>query len=156
MATIKHIIIVNWTDGNNPIQTVTVNETSYNVTGLTPNTIYAVNVAAINKCGIGVPSVDGRVTTNTSPSMNSVSTTSVFLRLIPTATTTTITSTASASTTTTTHLMPILNITNPAPCMTRNLQYVCILGLRLICRHNFRNNRYYFIRELFWNNIGLQ
>ena len=26
------------------------------------------------------------------------------------------------------------------------------LGLRLICRHNFRNNRY---RELFWNNRSL-
>ena len=112
--------IVNWTDRTNPIQTVTVNETyiSYNVTGLTPNTIYAVNIAAINKCGIGVPSINGKVTTNTSPSMNSVSTTSVFLRLIPTATTTTITSTASASTSTATHLMPNFNTTNPAACMT--------------------------------------
>ena len=29
------------------------------------------------------------------------------------------------------------------------------LGLRLICRHNLRNNRYHFIRELFWNNRSL-
>ena len=110
--------IVNWTNGTNPIQIVTVNETSYNVTGLSPNTTYTVTVAAVNKCGIGVPSVDGRVTTSTSPSMNSDSTTSIFLRLIPTATTTTTTTTttsnASASTTTATHLMPIFNATNSA------------------------------------------
>ena len=118
--------IVNWTDGTNLIQTVTVNETSYNVTGLTLNTTYTVTVAAVNKCGIGVPSVDGRVTISTSPSMNSVSTTSVFLRLIPTATTTTTTTTttsnASASTTTATHLMPIFNTTNPAACMTSKFE----------------------------------
>ena len=29
------------------------------------------------------------------------------------------------------------------------------LGLRLICRHNLRNNRYHFIRELFCNNRSL-
>ena len=120
----RYIITVNWTDGTNPIQTATVNETSYNVTGLSPNTTYAVNVAVVNECGIGVPCADGRVTTSASPSMNSVSTTytSVFLRLIPTATTTTTTTTttsnASASTTTATHLMPIFNTINPAACIT--------------------------------------
>ena len=31
----------------------------------------------------------------------------------------------------------------------------CPLGLRLICRHNLKNNRYHFIRELFWNNRSL-
>ena len=30
-----------------------------------------------------------------------------------------------------------------------------LVGLRLICRHNLRNNRYHFIRELFWNNRSL-
>ena len=54
--------IVNWTDGTNPIQTVIVNETSYNVTGLSPNTTYTVTVAAVNKCGIGTFSTDKGVT----------------------------------------------------------------------------------------------
>ena len=44
--------IVNWTDGTNPIQSVIiVHKVSLTVTGLTPNTTYAVTVAAVNKCG---------------------------------------------------------------------------------------------------------
>ena len=56
--------IVNWTDGTNPIQTVTVNETSYNVTGLSPNTLYSIRIAAVNKCGTGPFSADKTVTTS--------------------------------------------------------------------------------------------
>ena len=105
-----HGYIVNWTDGANPIQTVTVIETSYIVTGLTPNTTYTVNVAAVNKCGTGVSSVDDRVTTSASFSVNTVSTTSI-------ATTTTTTTTIGASTSATT-VMPIFNATNSAACVT--------------------------------------
>ena len=103
--------IVNWTDGANPIQTVTVNETSYKVTGLTPNTTYTVNVAAVNKCGTGVSSVGERVTTSPSFSVNTVSTT-VFPAV--TNTTTTITSASTSAT----NLMPIFNTTNRAACVT--------------------------------------
>ena len=36
-----------------------------------------------------------------------------------------------------------------------NVNYRQLVGLRLICRHNLRNNRYHFIRELFQNNRSL-
>jgi len=48
---------VTWSDGINPIQTATVNCTSYTVIGLTPNTAYTVSVAAVKKCGTGPFSV---------------------------------------------------------------------------------------------------
>ena len=63
--------VLTWTDGTNPIQTVTVNETSYNVTGLTPNTTYTIIVAATNRNCTGPYSTNHIVTL----SMNSVTTT---------------------------------------------------------------------------------
>ena len=75
-----------WTDESNSTQTVTVNETSYTVTGLTPNTTYTVNVAAINKCGTGPLSTDKRVTTNVSFSMNTISTSTIINPSITTST----------------------------------------------------------------------
>ena len=94
--------IVNWTDGANLIQTVTVNTTSYNVTGLTPNTTYNVTVAGVNKydCS-GPPSAIRKVTTNISLSMDTASTTSAVISTKPTtviATTPTITTTGPTTT----------------------------------------------------------
>ena len=42
--------ILMWTDGTTPIQSVTVDGTSYTVTGLTPNTTYTVSVTVVNNC----------------------------------------------------------------------------------------------------------
>ena len=114
--------IVNWTDGTNPIQTVTINETSYNVTGLSPNTIYTVTVAAVNKCGVGTFSTNELVTTNISFSVDTASTATVFFSTKPTAaiiTTITITTTTTATTITNsvTDLMSVISTTN-ALCIT--------------------------------------
>ena len=92
----RYNIIVKWTDGTNPIQTVTVNETSCTVTGLTPNTTYTVFIAAVNNCGTGTFSTNKSVTTNISFSMDTV-------YINPTATTIT-----------TNSVMPAVNSTNPA------------------------------------------
>ena len=86
--------IVNWTDGTNSIQTVTVNETSYNITGLSPNIIYTVTVAAVNKCGTGPFSGNKTVTTsayiifNMDTSAASTTSISYSIGVDPTATTT--------------------------------------------------------------------
>ena len=97
--------IVTWTNGTNPIQTVTVNETSYHVTGLTPNTTYTVTVAAVNKYNCTGPSTDTEVNTTASISMDTASNTSVVISIYPTTATavnTTIADTIGHTTTTTT------------------------------------------------------
>ena len=117
--------IVKWTDGTNPIQIVTVNETSYNVTGLTPNTTYTVIVAAVNNCGTGTFSTNESVTTNISFSIDIASTATVFFSIKPTAITiTTITSTTTTTATTITNsvtdLMSVISTTNTL-CITSEL-----------------------------------
>ena len=97
----RYVIVV-WTDGI-PIQTVTVDQTSYIVTGLTPNTTYTVNIATIISC-TGPLSTDATVTTRV-PFSKDVNTTTnyptitTFLNINPTTTTmTTLDSTIKATT----------------------------------------------------------
>ena len=60
----RYIVSVYWTNDWHPIKTVTADETSYTVTGLTPNTTYIVTVAAVNESDCaGVASVGEEVTT---------------------------------------------------------------------------------------------
>ena len=100
--------LVTWTDGTNPIQIVTVNETSCSVTNLTPNTTYTVTVAAVNKNCSGPFSTDERVTTNMS-----LSTDTAYIN--PTATTiTTNFVTMNLTVTSVTNIRPTVNATNPA------------------------------------------
>ena len=94
--------IVTWTDGTNPTQAITVKESPYNITGLTPNTAYTVNVAAVNKNNCTRPSTDINITTNASLSMDTASNTFVVISTNPTTATTVITTTTAAATTTTT------------------------------------------------------
>ena len=117
--------IVSWTDGTNPIQTVTVNETSCTVTGLTPNTTYTVTVAAINENCTGPLSNNKNVTTNSSLSMDTVSTTSVLITTnSTTATTHTITTDTDTSTTTDAdNIMPTVKITNPPNATSKYLNH---------------------------------
>ena len=111
--------IVNWTDGTNPIQTVTVNKTSYNVTELSPNTTYTVTVAAVNKYNCTGPSTNKRVTTNASlsvvisidPTTATTVTTTTADTIDHTDTTTDSTTTSSIVTTITTILMAATNST---------------------------------------------
>jgi len=56
---------VTWSNETGPIQTANVNDTSYTVIRLTPNTIYNVTVAAVNKYNCTGPvSADKQVTTD--------------------------------------------------------------------------------------------
>ena len=94
---------VNWLDIDNPsLQKATVTETSYTVTGLTPNTSYLVTVAVLNKkCkGHSPHSVGITIKTKILLSINTNSTTSSANPT--TATTSTATTTATTTTTTTT------------------------------------------------------
>ena len=68
----RYVVSVYWTDDVNLIRTVTVNETSCNVTGLTPNTTYTVTVAAVDEPGCTSAGV--KVTTAVSVSMDTTST----------------------------------------------------------------------------------
>ena len=69
----RYIVSVYWTDDENLIQTVTVNETSYTVTGLTPDTTYTVTVAAVDELDCTeVPSTGKDVTTDTSNDVTTV------------------------------------------------------------------------------------
>ena len=71
----RYIVSVYWTSDWNPIKTVTADETSYTVTGLTPNTTYIVTVAAVSESGCtGVASDGEEVTTTVSVSMDTIST----------------------------------------------------------------------------------
>ena len=65
-------------DDRNPIQSVTVNETSYTVTGLTPNTTYTVTIASVDEpdCA-GVASAHKKVNTAVSFSLDTASTVDV-------------------------------------------------------------------------------
>ena len=98
----RYIVSVYWTSDLNPIKTVTADETSYTVTGLTPNTTYIVTVAAVDESDCtGVASVGEEVTTevsdntytaNVSLSINPMDTTSktgvsVIPNIMPTVTT---------------------------------------------------------------------
>ena len=66
----RYIVSVYWTDRNNPIQSVTIDETSCTVTGLTANTTYTVVVAAVDESNCtGVASVRKEVNTTISISM---------------------------------------------------------------------------------------
>ena len=69
----RYIISVYRTDNENPVQTVTVNETSYTVTGLTPNTTYTVTVTAVDEhdC-IEIASAVEEVTTNISETIYTI------------------------------------------------------------------------------------
>ena len=71
----RYIVSVYWTDRHNPIQSVTVDQTSYTVTGLTPNTTYTVAVASVNESDCtGVASARKEVTTDVSVSVDVTST----------------------------------------------------------------------------------
>ena len=85
----RYIVSVYWTDRNNPIQSVTIDETSYTVTGLTPNTTYTVTVASVDESNCtGVASVRKEVNTTISISMDTTSTIHTrFTTIIPTTTT---------------------------------------------------------------------
>ena len=105
--------IVNWSDGTNPVESVVIHNTSYTVTGLTPNTTYTVTVAAVNMCGTGLASTgNNSVTTNVLFSVNTTSTTSVFHDVTPTVTINTITTNSITYPTST------MNTTFPAPTST--------------------------------------
>ena len=82
----KYIVLVYWTDKRNPIQRVTAEETSYTITGLTPNTTYTVTVTSVDvpNCN-GLPSASEEVTTKISISIDTNSTVSVFSSTKPTA-----------------------------------------------------------------------
>ena len=75
----RYMVSVYWTDDDrNPIQSVTVHETSYTVTGLTPNTTYTVTVASVGESDCtGIASARKEVTTVVSVSMDTASTTDV-------------------------------------------------------------------------------
>ena len=71
----RYIVSVYWTDRNNPIQSVTIDETSYTVTGLTPNTTYTVTVASVDESDCtGVASAGKKVNTTVSISLVATST----------------------------------------------------------------------------------
>ena len=73
-----YVVSVYWTDRNNPIQSVTVDQTSYTVTGLTPNTTYTVAVAAVDESDCtGVPSARKKVNTAVSVFVDTTSTVDV-------------------------------------------------------------------------------
>ena len=99
----RYVIVV-WADGI-PIQTVTVNEPSYTVTGLTPNTTYTVKVATVNSC-TGPLSLYATVTTrmpfskdaNTTTNYPTITTVLNIDPTITTTTTTTLNSTIKATT----------------------------------------------------------
>ena len=69
-------IVVVWINRTTPIQSVTVDGTSYIVTGLTPNTTYIVNIAAVNNC-TGPLSTNATVMTGVSFSMDTNTTATV-------------------------------------------------------------------------------
>ena len=109
----RYVIVV-WTDGI-PIQSVIVDQTSCTVTGLTPNTTYTVNIAAINSC-TGPLSTDATVTTRMpfSKDANTITdfpTITTFLNINPTTTTTATTTTT--TTTTMTALNSTIKVTTP-------------------------------------------
>ena len=69
----RYIISVYRTDNENLIQSVTVDETSYTVTGLTPNTTYTVTVTAVDEHGcIEIASAVEEVTTNISETIYTI------------------------------------------------------------------------------------
>ena len=86
----RYIVSVYWTDDGNPVQTVTVDETSYTVTGLTPNTTYTVTVTSVDErdC-IGIASAGEETTTNISVTISTIGV-SVSPSIDPRVTTTTI------------------------------------------------------------------
>ena len=66
-----YIVSVYWTDNRYHIQSVIVNETSYTVTELTPNTTYTVTVSSVNESGCtGLASAGEEVTTIVSVSID--------------------------------------------------------------------------------------
>ena len=87
-STDRYVVV--WTDGAT-IQSVIVHETSYTVTGLTPNTNYTVNVAAVNDC-TGPLSADAMVMTSI-PFSKDVNTTITNVTTTAASTTTTVATT---------------------------------------------------------------
>ena len=87
-STDRYVVV--WTDGTT-IQSVIVHETSYTVTGLTPNTNYTVNVAAVNDC-TGPLSADAMVMTSI-PFSKDVNTTITNVTTTAASTTTTVATT---------------------------------------------------------------
>ena len=78
----RYIVSMYWTGYRDPIQSVTVNETSYTVTGLTPNTTYTVTIATVNESNcIGIASAGEEVRTEES---DRTSTVGVFYSINPT------------------------------------------------------------------------
>ena len=75
----RYIVSVYRTNNNwDPIQSVNVDETSYTVTGLTPNTTYTVTVGSVDESDCtGIASAHKEVTTAVSVSMDTASTTDV-------------------------------------------------------------------------------
>ena len=75
---------ISWSNGNGYNETITTNQTSYTIHGLTYNSTYYVTVVAINTCcGAGLTSYTV-LTTNTSMSMPPIQpTTTVTITLPP-------------------------------------------------------------------------
>ena len=74
---------VSWSDGNGDSETITTNQTSYTIRGLTYDSIYNVTVVAINTCcGAGSTSYTV-LSTNTSMPMAPIQPTKTFTITLP-------------------------------------------------------------------------
>ena len=74
--------LVVWNNKLDTVHEARVNNTSYTITGLDPNTTYLVSVFAHNKCGDGTASIPENVTTNYSFTINTSLTTEVSVVII--------------------------------------------------------------------------